>query len=226
MTIDRRRLLGYAVGAPLFFALFLFLPAGDFLWVKGWEFVAGMSAAGVICGLVLWRVNPEVIAARVNATQGTKPWDRVLLVFFFTAALATIPVAALDAGRFRWMPVPWWVCGAGNLLLMLGTALVTWAQAVNRFFEVTVRLQEERGHRVIDAGPYAFVRHPGYLAWVAMAVGIALGLGSLWALIPAGLSVAVLVVRTRWEDDMLQEELPGYREYAARVRYRLVPGVW
>jgi protein-S-isoprenylcysteine O-methyltransferase Ste14 len=114
----------------------------------------------------------------------------------------------------------------GYVLFLAGMGIVTWAEAVNKFFEVTVRIQTERGQRVIDTGPYAVVRHPGYVASILFCVGTALCLGSVWALIPAGLASALLVLRTRWEDQTLQAELPGYQEYTQRVRYRLIPGVW
>ena len=97
---------------------------------------------------------------------------------------------------------------------------------MNKFFEVTVRIQTERGHSVIDTGPYAIARHPGYVGGILHAIGMALSLGSLWALIPACFASIVLIVRTQWEDQTLQEELNGYKEYAIRVRYKLIPGVW
>jgi protein-S-isoprenylcysteine O-methyltransferase Ste14 len=104
--------------------------------------------------------------------------------------------------------------------------IVTWAQAANKFFEPTVRIQADRGQQVIDSGPYAIVRHPGYVGGMLFSLGIALALGSLWALIPAFLASLVLVLRTKWEDQTLQAKLSGYKEYAQRVRYRLIPGVW
>lgn len=97
---------------------------------------------------------------------------------------------------------------------------------VFRFFELTVRIQTDRGQQVIDTGPYAVVRHPGYVGGFFMVAGIALSLGSLWALLPAGLASASLILRTRWEDRTLHAELPGYKEYTERVRYKLIPGVW
>jgi protein-S-isoprenylcysteine O-methyltransferase Ste14 len=176
--------------------------------------------------LVLWRVNPEVIIARSYIHKGTKGWDKVVACFLVPAMVAIFVVAALDDGRFHWFPVPWWVCLIGYALSLIGIAITIWAEAVNKFFEPTVRIQVERGHKVIDTGPYAFVRHPGYVGGSLTFVGIALSLGSLWALIPAGLSTLLLILRTRWEDQTLQAELAGYQEYAERVRYRLIPGVW
>jgi protein-S-isoprenylcysteine O-methyltransferase Ste14 len=124
------------------------------------------------------------------------------------------------------LPVPWWVCGVGYVLFLAGMGILTWAEAVNKFFEVTVRIQTERGQKVIDTGPYAIVRHPGYVGGVLFSLGIALCLGSLWALIPAGLASALLILRTQWEDQTLQAELPGYKDFTERVRYKLIPGVW
>jgi protein-S-isoprenylcysteine O-methyltransferase Ste14 len=101
-----------------------------------------------------------------------------------------------------------------------------WAEAVNRFFEPGVRIQADRGHTVIDTGPYAFVRHPGYVGACLLFVGIALSLGSLWALIPAGVSSLILIIRTRWEDQTLRAELVGYEGYTKRVRFKWIPRVW
>jgi len=224
--INRRRLVLSVLGILLFFALFMFLPAGTWAWEKGWLFVLVMLASGVVSIIYLWRVNPELVVARINPHQGTKRWDKALLGLFIPSFLAILPVAALDDGRFHWLPVPGWVCALGYGLLLLGMVLLTWAQAVNKFFEPTVRIQADRGQRVIDSGPYALVRHPGYASCFPLTVGIALCLGSLWALIPAGLSCLVLILRTQWEDQTLQAELAGYKEYTERVRSRLIPGVW
>jgi protein-S-isoprenylcysteine O-methyltransferase Ste14 len=167
-----------------------------------------------------------VLVARSRFHKGTKHWDIILLCFLFPALLAILPVAALDDGRFHWSAAPWWVCGLGYVLLLAGVGIVTWAESVNKFFEPTVRIQTERGHTVIDTGPYAIVHHPGYVGGCLMGVGMALSLGSFWALVPAGLASALLILRTQWEDQTLQAELPGYKEYTSRVRYKWIPGVW
>ena len=116
--------------------------------------------------------------------------------------------------------------GFTKLLLIAGIAVTAWAQAVNRLFEPGVRLQTERGQHVISSGPYVFVRHPGYVGALMMFAGIALALGSWWALVPAAVAGALLVLRTSWEDALLQARLDGYGRYARRVRFRLVPGLW
>ncbi len=224
--MNKRRLVVFLLALPAYFALFMFLPAGDWAWAKGWLFIGVFLGTLAVVALYLWRVNPEVVVARTGLHEGTKRWDKILLWFFLPAVYAIVPVAALDDGRFRWWPLPWWVCGVGYVLFLAGMGIVTWAEAVNKFFEVTVRIQTERGQKVIDAGPYALERHPGYFGGILFCVGTALCLGSTWALIPAGLASLLLILRTQWEDRTLQAELPGYKEYTQRVRYRLFPGVW
>jgi protein-S-isoprenylcysteine O-methyltransferase Ste14 len=223
--INRGRLVGFLLALPLYFVLFMFLPAGTWTWTKGWVFLGVSLGTLAVVALYLWRVNPDVVIARTGFHKGTKRWDTILLSLFFPSVYAIVPVAALDE-RFQWFAVPWWVCGLGYVLFLVGMGLVTWAEAVNKFFEVTVRIQTDRGHKVIDTGPYAVVRHPGYVAGILVCMGMPLCLGSVWALIPAGLASALLIPRTQWEDQTLQAELAGYKEYIQRVGYKLIPGVW
>ncbi len=225
--IDRRRLLLSLAQMPVFFVLCLLLPAGNWMWTRGWLFILVIILASILSTLYLRRVNPEVIAARINRHKGTKRWDLLLgLVFILPTILAIPLVAALDDGRFHWFHVPWWCCVLGYALLIAGMLGLTWAESVNKFFEPSVRIQAERGHRVIDSGPYAIVRHPGYVSGFLVFIGMPLSLGSLWALIPAVVLCLLLVVRTVLEDRTLRDELAGYGEYTQRVRYRLIPGVW
>jgi protein-S-isoprenylcysteine O-methyltransferase Ste14 len=114
----------------------------------------------------------------------------------------------------------------GLAIFISGSGLLTWSMVVNPFFEKTVRIQTEHGHRVIDTGPYAYVRHPGYAGLVGWILSTPLLLGSAGAMIPASLAVIGIVIRTALEDHTLYAELPGYAEYVARVRFRLLPGVW
>jgi protein-S-isoprenylcysteine O-methyltransferase Ste14 len=223
---DRRLLVVYVISVPLFITLSLFLPAGTLAWVRGWLFVAVFLLAATLAGVYVWRVNPELYAARSRIHEGTKHWDRILIAFLIPPMAAIFAVAALDGGRFHWFPVPWWVCAVGYGLFLTGFAITVWAEAVNKFFELGVRIQTDRGHKVIDTGPYAIVRHPGYVGAIILCAGVALSLGSLWALIPVCLSSVLLIYRTWREDLTLQAELPGYAEYSKRVRYRLVPWVW
>jgi protein-S-isoprenylcysteine O-methyltransferase Ste14 len=154
--------------------------------------------------------------------KGTKGWDRVLFYLLQALLLAIFPVAGLD----HWSAAPLWVIVLGYVLFTVGMAGTAWVMGVNKFAEMSVRIQTERGHQVVDTGPYAFVRHPFYVATFPLLGGMPLALGSYWALIPAAVAGIALVVRTVLEDQVLQNELPGYKEYAGRVRYRLIPGVW
>ncbi|HEX5078804.1 MAG TPA: isoprenylcysteine carboxylmethyltransferase family protein [Geminicoccaceae bacterium] len=219
------RIAAYLLAAVLSSALLLFVPAGTLAWWKGWQFLLIFFVGMTVAALWLWRVNPEIYAARRRVHPGTKRWDIILLCLLLPAVVAILPVAALDA-RFRWHPLPVWASVLGDALLLAGIGITAWAQAVNRFFEPGVRIQTDRGHRVVDTGPYAVVRHPGYVGACLLCAGAALSLGSLWALVPAGLCASLLVFRTRWEDQTLQAELAGYRDYARRVRFRLIPGLW
>jgi protein-S-isoprenylcysteine O-methyltransferase Ste14 len=225
--IDSRRLIISTTSSLLIIALCLFLPAGRWAWSRGWLFLVVVVGASVASTMYLRRVNPDVIAGRVNRHEKPRRWDLLLGLLGFLPTMLAIPiVASLDDGRYHWSHLPWWGCLVGYALIIAGFWGVTWATSVNKFFEPLVRIQTDRGHRVIDTGPYAIIRHPGYAFGFLLFLGIPLALGSPWALIPAVLLCPLLVVRTVWEDRTLQAELPGYREYAQRVRYRLVPGVW
>jgi protein-S-isoprenylcysteine O-methyltransferase Ste14 len=215
-----------SVAALLVLIMLLFVPAGSISWARGWLFLLVLVTVLGVSARYLWWINPEIFAARSRIHPGTKRWDRILLGFLFPAMIAIVPVGALDDARFHWSRMSWWFVGLGYLLLITGTAITTWAQAVNRFFEPGVRIQTERGHHVVDTGPYAVIRHPGYFAACLLFPGIALALGSWWSLIPAAFAALLIIIRTKWEDRMLHTELDGYSAYAKRVRFRLVPGVW
>lgn len=225
-AMSRSAAIAYAIGLPLSLLLLIFLPAGTLAWRPGWVFIAVLVLAFGLSALVLARVNPIIFRARSRFQKGTKAWDRTLLAMILPAMVAILPVAALDAGRFQWLPVPSWAVLVGYAALLAGVALTAWAQAVNPFFEPGVRIQAERHQHVIDSGPYRFVRHPGYIAAIATFFGMALALGSVLALLPAALASALLALRTSWEDQLLRTELPGYEDFARRVRWRLVPGLW
>ncbi|MBS1167350.1 MAG: hypothetical protein H6R00_3375 [Proteobacteria bacterium] len=225
-AMSRRTAIAYAIGLPLSLLVLIFLPAGSIAWGPGWIFVAALTVAFGASALVLARVNPIIYRARSRFQAGTKAWDKALLAVILPAMTAILPVAALDAGRFHWLPVPLWVVLGGYVGLLAAIAVTAWAQAVNPYFEPGVRIQSERHQRVIDSGPYRFVRHPGYIAAIALFFSMALALGSALALLPAALASATLVLRTSWEDRLLRAELVGYDDYARRVSRRLIPGLW
>ena len=123
-------------------------------------------------------------------------------------------------------PLPGWIPFTALVVLALATILGDWAFIENQFFSGTVRIQTERGHHVIDTGPYRYVRHPGYVSAIWTFLAIPPFFGSLWGLIPAIITFALFILRTALEDKTLQEELPGYKEFTQRTSFRLLPGVW
>jgi protein-S-isoprenylcysteine O-methyltransferase Ste14 len=213
--------------AKLVMAVILFLSAGRLDWTMGWLLFAVYVTWDIVVALLLIPRSPGMIAERSGIQPGTKKWDIVLT----TIAASLLPmitwaVAGLDV-RFRWtQPFPPPLRIAALTVVILGFALVTWAMASNEFFSALVRIQHDRNHTVASSGPYRIIRHPGYVAAILFGLGSPVMLGSLWALLPAGLSTLLYVVRTELEDRTLHEELAGYPDYARSVRYRLLPGIW
>jgi protein-S-isoprenylcysteine O-methyltransferase Ste14 len=202
---------------------------GDFGWWQAWIYSLLIVAAGI--GGRLWaeRRHPGLMAERQDpeSIRGAKAWDKVLApLMALSIGFPLVIVAGLDH-RYGWSPeFPLWLVLVGFVLISLGYAFATWALAENRYFSSVVRIQSDRGHEVCDSGPYRFVRHPGYAGNIPPLLGIVLALGSVWTLVPAAVALIIAMIRTALEDRTLQEELPGYRDYAQRVRYRLVPGIY
>ncbi len=206
-----------------------FLSSGDWCWDLGWIFSGVMILGTLASRMIATRLHPDLERERLTAgaRYDTKAWDKWLmpLIGVWLPTLA-VWVAGLDE-RLGWSPdLAAWVHGLGLVLMLVGFALGSWAMAVNAFFSSYVRIQKDRGHRVVTTGPYAIVRHPGYLGAALAMIGMPLLLDSLWAFFPVLLILAGGVVRTWLEDKTLLAELPGYREYAAKVRHRLIPAVW
>jgi protein-S-isoprenylcysteine O-methyltransferase Ste14 len=224
-TINRRHLALVIFGNPLFLAVFLFVLAGRWTWTNGWLFILGFLATTMLALPFFRRAMPEIITTGRDAHPHVESRDRALHYSLLAAMASLFAVAALDDGRFAWSQVPWWVCAIGYVLLLAGKAAITWARAVNESFQTTVCIRPSNDQRVVDSGPYAFVRHPGYFASSLITISIALCLGSLWALIPAAVTIVLRIVRTHRED-RVQADLAGYKDYAKRVRYRWIPGIW
>jgi len=189
------------------------------------DFLGLLILLGLAQVVYVGRVNPQVLRHRMGLKKGTEPWDWVWLLVFVLAFFGIPVVADLDVGSNGAL-LPDWVWPVGLVLFVLGGGLFIRAMGENPFFEKTVRIQHERGHHVIETGPYRFVRHPGYVGMIAWVLSFPLLFKSPWALLPAGLTAISFVVRTALEDRTLHNKLPGYADYATRVRSRLVPGVW
>ncbi len=227
-TASGRHWLG--VGAVyLLIPLILLLCGGDLSWWQAWLFSPLIIAAGI--GGRIWaeRRHPGLTAARQDTEnfRNAKAWDKVLApLMAVSIGYPLVIVAGLDH-RYGWSPeFPLWLNAVGFALIAFGYAFASWALAENRFFFTTTIIRTDLGHVVCESGPYRFVRHPGYAGNLLPLFGIVLALGSVWTLIPAAAASIISVIRTALEDRTLQQELPGYRDYARRVRYRLIPGIY
>jgi protein-S-isoprenylcysteine O-methyltransferase Ste14 len=204
----------------------LFLSAGHLDWWEGWAFLIAYFAIALATMLWMSRYDPELASERGQWGENTQAWDKVIVTLNSLLLFGMLVVVGLDAGQFGWSTVPFGV----RLLALLGFipafGLPVWASSANTYLSGTVRIQKDRGHQVVTAGPYRIVRHPMYLGMILYDTSLPLLLGSWWGLAVGGTMIALVVVRTALEDKTLLRELDGYAEYAQRVRYRLLPGVW
>jgi len=215
---------------PLVFSLVLtsaclFGAAGRLDWSNAWLLLGLNFLASVMAMAVLER-NSELRAERANPKAG-KNWDKpIVLVVVLLGPAATWITAGLDF-RFRWSSgMGWPAAVAGAIVGLLAAAWIAWAMRTNSFFSSVIRIQTDRGHRVVSSGPYRFVRHPAYIGMSAFTLATPLILNSRWAFVPAAITVAFDVLRTALEDHTLRNELAGYADYARRVKYKLVPFIW
>lgn len=201
----------------------LFWSAGRTNWTMGWVYILCTTAMTAISSLM---IDPDLLEERSTIREGANKGDILLaLVMARLGPLATLLVAGLDQ-RHGWSHVSVALQIVALALFLGSYALTHWAMMTNRYFSGVVRIQRDRGHVVVSDGPYAIVRHPGYVGALVTTIVTALMLDSWWALIPATVVVAGTFLRTAKEDRFLRAELEGYAEYAQRVRYRLLPGIW
>jgi len=205
---------------------FLFWPAGTWNWPMGWALIVVTAMWIIGTAIVTIPRYPELLAERVGPRKGGKAWDTAILSVIGVMMLAKMLLAGLDM-RFVWTGgLPLGAEIGGMVAALVGYGLVVWATGSNAYFAQTVRIQTERGHTVATGGPYRFVRHPAYIGMICAELGTSAMLGSWLALIPGGVSALLIVLRTVLEDRILLTELAGYKEFAEKTRYRLIPGVW
>ncbi len=207
----------------------LFIAADRLDWTMAWVYIGIHIAFTLISRLIVLRTSPETLVERARGTgaDDAAKGDRFMVVIVgLFGPLVIWTIAGLD-DRFNWSPdISMLVQNISLVLVTFGYAVGTWAMVANAFFSSVARIQEDRDHHVVIGGPYRIVRHPAYAGGVVSSLAMPLMLGSLWALIPSGLALVFLVIRTKTEDKMLMEELPGYTDFAQQTRYRLVPGIW
>lgn len=204
----------------------LFGSAGRLDWIQAWVYLALYFCAVTASAAVLLASNPELLNERGKRHAHTEPFEQVFEILYVLLLIGLHLVAGLDAARFGWSSMPARMAYPGLLLFVLAEALILWCMRVNPFLEKTVRIQPERGHRVVCAGPYRRIRHPMYAGLILQYLAAPLLLGSRWALAPAGLLGVLFVGRACLEDRVLRRKLGGYAEYTQVTRYLLVPGVW
>jgi len=208
---------------PVLMAVILFLAAGRLDWTWAWVYLGINLANASIVGPITIRTNPATVTGH-DEQKTTEEWD-VGSVFYLLAMYIALPlVAGLDV-RFGWardLSIAWHVAGAA--VLAVGLGLASWVMIINPYIWSEVAVQG--GQTVCSGGPYRFVRHPAYAGLILQALAVPILLGSLWALIPGIAAVVCIIIATSSEDRILQAKLPGYQDYAQKVRFRLVPGIW
>ena len=205
----------------------LFLVAGTIDWPAAWIFLALIHGYGLAIGLRLAKHDPALLAERLASPFRTiqETWDRVFVLTIIVLLPAWFIVIPLDA-RFGASHVPIWLQCVGAAALLFSFHVVDMTFRANTYAAPVVRIQTERAHRVVSTGPYAYVRHPMYTGFALFLLGTSLLLGSWYGLALAAVPIAVLAWRTVHEERLLSERLAGYADYAARVRYRLIPLIW
>jgi protein-S-isoprenylcysteine O-methyltransferase Ste14 len=222
------RLIVQTVAFVAVLAAVLFVPAGTVAWAGAWVFIAEMAVPSVVIGVWLARHDPALLRERMAGLfrPGQSRADRALMALFLALTVAWLVLMALDAMRFRLSHMPAWLQVVGGIGVAFCFYLAFLTFRANSYAAAAVRVQAERGHRVVSEGPYAVVRHPMYAGAIFYFLGTPLLLGSWYGLAVAPAFIALLAVRAVMEERMLTRALDGYPAYAARVRWRLIPFIW
>jgi protein-S-isoprenylcysteine O-methyltransferase Ste14 len=212
----------------LFFAALLFGAAGTLRWPAAWAYLILFITEAFWLTLRLARRDPALLAERLKSPlqKGQPFWDKFFILLMTVAWCAWLVLMGLDAVRYRWSVMPLWLQCVGAAMIVLSFWMIGRVFRENPFLTAVVRIQTERGHRVVSTGPYATVRHPLYASMLIYLPAGALLLGSWAGLAASVVFLGGIVFRTAMEDRELQRGLTGYTEYAARVRYRLIPFIW
>lgn len=217
-----KRLIQVAMSVILI-AIILLVSAGKIDWIYAWVYITSSLLVIIINAFIL---PPELISERGRKKENVEKWDRLISWLITFPWLALYIVSGLDIRFGLSLELASWIHITGLVIFVLGNAFVSWAMISNIYFSTAVRIQYDRGHTVSIGGPYRFMRHPGYLGMIIYLLASPIILGSIWALVPASLAVILFIIRTAFEDNTLKNKLEGYKEYAEKVKYRLIPGIW
>ena len=204
----------------------LFISAGSICWISAWLIILLFAAYLVL--VLIWGLgsSPDLMIERGKIERNVKSWDKMINALYAVTLLSMLVIIGFDSQRYGWtnMPIGFQVLG---FIVMICSAWLIWrSMAENTFASRWARIQEEREQRVVTTGPYLYVRHPMYIGVIFLVFSSSLALGSLWGFVPGALIGLLYIIRTILEDRMLTKELVGYKAYALKVKYRLIPGIW
>jgi protein-S-isoprenylcysteine O-methyltransferase Ste14 len=225
-TPSKAKIIIRIVLAVLFSLAVIFIPAGTLNWPEAWLFL--FLYFSLVTGFMIWikKNSPGLLKERMSKKKDAKTWDKKIMIAYSFFLIILLITPGLDSVRFRWSNVPLFIKVLGFIFYIPAATLAFWAMKENAYASDVVRIQEERGHTVCTSGPYQYVRHPMYSGVILIILCYPLSLGSLYSFIPASIIIFLFVLRTSLEDRTLMEELPGYKEYTQKVRFRLIPGFW
>ena len=207
--------------------LVFFLASGEISILRAWIYIGIYALGGLIIGIILLKKSPKLLNDRGKMQEGTKQFDKYVILTYFVFAIVITPfVAGIDRRLNLIELLPFFYLYIAIVLYIFSTIFSTWPMLHNPFFEGTIRIQKEKNHIVINTGPYKIVRHPGYLGMLLGSISLPLALGSVLAFIPLLIMIILIFIRTYYEDTTLQKELTGYSEYCKKVKYRLIPFIW
>ncbi len=213
----------FFIAIPVMMAI-IFWPAGTLAWKEGWMYLVMQLGVSAFLAAYLFKNDPDLLEKRMELKAPKKEWDRLVMLPFVLAMCSLLIVPGLDAVRYGWSRMSVYLEILGFVGFCVSSYLLFLVMEANSFLLKTVEIQKDQ--QVISSGPYSMVRHPMYLSVIIMVFSIALALGSYYALIPAAIASIMLIIRTSFEDRALQQELKGYKAYAKKVRYRLIPELW
>jgi len=222
-----RLLIGQTIALFVLFCLALFLSAGTLAWLNGWIYVGLFFGFFVGVNVWLYKHNPGLLQERMSLGRSDqKGWDKIIFPILLILPFAWLVFISFDAVRFLWSPVPIWLQVVGAAILLCSFYLFFLTFRENSYLSTVVRIQTDRGHTVVSTGPYHYVRHPMYAGFLLFMVGTPLLLGSLYGVLLGLTFMLALAKRAILEEQTLQNELSGYADYLAQVKYRLIPYVW
>ncbi len=223
-----RNLFVYLLTVPLatfFVGIILFLLAGTIIWLEAWIYLAIFFAFMLSMILYFGIKSPETLLTRGKAMPKEK-WDKILTPLYSISFMLLFIIPPFDAIRFQWFPIPFWIEIIGAFGTAISFLIILLVMKENAFASKAVIIHEDKGHEVITTGPYKIIRHPMYAGFFIMAISTPICLGSLFTLIPAVISIGLISIRIHYEDKLLHEKLKGYKEYAQKTKYKIIPGIW